>query len=214
MFPDDPRHGTNAGYIAGCRLDCCRAAATRYHKARTLDQARGIPRKVPARGAQRRLQALAALGWTFQDMAARLGCHRQSVHAILSEEHILASRHRAVCALYDQLCMTVPEGGYATRARRHAQRRGWLPPLAWDDIDLDPRPPARGRNTRSHTDVDPILVERLVAGDMPLASLATNAERHLVVATWLASGRSGKELARLTGWKPERYATNPDGAAA
>lgn len=32
MTPDDPRHGTRAGYIAGCRNDCCRDVHLRYQK--------------------------------------------------------------------------------------------------------------------------------------------------------------------------------------
>lgn len=34
--PDDPRHGTRAGYIAGCRDDCCREPHLRYQKLSTL----------------------------------------------------------------------------------------------------------------------------------------------------------------------------------
>lgn len=29
-YPDDPRHGTQAGYGYGCRCDRCRAAQSRY----------------------------------------------------------------------------------------------------------------------------------------------------------------------------------------
>src|SRR5690606_5530104 len=32
MTPDDPRHGTRAGYIAGCRLACCGDPHYRYQK--------------------------------------------------------------------------------------------------------------------------------------------------------------------------------------
>ncbi len=27
---DDHRHGSHAGYVAGCRQECCRAGARRY----------------------------------------------------------------------------------------------------------------------------------------------------------------------------------------
>lgn len=39
--------------------------------------------------------------------------------------------------LYDELSMVRPEGTYAGITRRQAARRGWLPPLAWDDDLLD-----------------------------------------------------------------------------
>jgi hypothetical protein len=37
--------------------------------------------------------------------------------------------------IYDQLSMQIPEGRYVARTRNHAERMGWPPPLAWDDID-------------------------------------------------------------------------------
>lgn len=36
MTPDDPRHGKNSGYVAGCREGCCRVARTRAAKRRAL----------------------------------------------------------------------------------------------------------------------------------------------------------------------------------
>ena len=45
--------------------------------------------------------------------------------------------------LYDAFSMRVPtpatgyQRGSVLKARRHAARQGWPPPLAWDDEDLD-----------------------------------------------------------------------------
>lgn len=214
MAPDDRRHGTNAGYIAGCRHECCRAAAARYHRGRAYDQLRGIPRKVPALGAQRRLQALVALGWSFGDIARRLGCARQNVHAILSETFIHARRHNAITAVYDALSMTVPEGPYATRSRRYAARHGWAPPFAWEGVDIDDptAEPLTGPDPEPTDEIDWVVVERILDQDPTPARAATPAERVAVVAAWTAAGRSLKQLARLTGWKVERYYAPRDAA--
>jgi len=41
MTPEDPRHGTPAGYVAGCHDDCCQTARRKQRKARELHQHRG-----------------------------------------------------------------------------------------------------------------------------------------------------------------------------
>jgi hypothetical protein len=44
---DDPRHGTNRGYGAGCRLYCCVDAHTIYSTQKKIERvARGIPERV------------------------------------------------------------------------------------------------------------------------------------------------------------------------
>lgn len=57
---------------------------------------------------------------------------------------------------------------------------------------------------------DPVVVDRLLAGDMSLARTATTAERRDVVAAW---PRSLAELERLTGWRTDRYVEREEGAA-
>lgn len=44
---DDPRHGHERGYAAGCRQECCRRAHTLYTRAKKAERiARGIPEQV------------------------------------------------------------------------------------------------------------------------------------------------------------------------
>lgn len=44
MLPDtDPRHGTPAGYVAGCRNECCRAPRRRQAKRRAVRVREGVP---------------------------------------------------------------------------------------------------------------------------------------------------------------------------
>lgn len=92
---------------------------------------------VPGTGTARRLQALCALGWPSGLLADRLGL--ASAHGHVAEltrgEHdrVQASTARRVESLYDQLSMTV---GPSQRVRDESQRKGWAPPMAWDDTCL------------------------------------------------------------------------------
>jgi len=75
MSPDDPRHGHSRGYWAHRRdgeeaCERCKRAAARYQATR---EHYGTPRRVSALGAQRRIQALVALGWTVEIIAAEVG---------------------------------------------------------------------------------------------------------------------------------------------
>ncbi|MFW5415061.1 hypothetical protein J0910_00505 [Nocardiopsis sp. CNT-189] len=95
---------------------------------------------LPAIGATRRLQALAALGWTIQDAAAHTGLASSTIAEIRrgGHRHVQAPTHRAIVAAYDQLSMRRPlatPGAAVTRGK--AARRNWAPPLAWDDDSID-----------------------------------------------------------------------------
>jgi hypothetical protein len=47
MREDDPRHGSENGYSAGCRQFCCRLAHTQYNAERKrIRKANGIPEHV------------------------------------------------------------------------------------------------------------------------------------------------------------------------
>lgn len=86
-------------------------------------------------GTTRRLQALVAIGHTQSALARRLDVVETNATALFfGRRQVTAGRARQVAALYDQLSMTP---GESERARRRAERLGWLPPLAWDDDTLD-----------------------------------------------------------------------------
>lgn len=216
MTPDDPRHGTYAGAVAhwgeGHRpCPPCATAETRYRKTRKLRALHSDPATVPARGTVRRWQALQAIGWTGPQIAKASGV---SVHTLRSirytgAERIYAETAAKLADAYDRMAMTVPDGNYAKRARAMAAKAGWAPPLAWDDIDLDEQPNAAPRDTQY--DVDPVVVERILAGELVPSNIA---ERRLVLARWHETGRSNRELADLTGWKLERYTTRDEEDAA
>jgi len=147
MSPDDPRHGTYAGAVAHWSdsercCDACRAAASRYRKGVTWDHVNGRRRTVPPHGAVRRLQALQRLGWSMPAIARVTGIDHRVLYAV-GRRHtaVLRSTHDAIAAAYEQLSMRLPpettrnERISAVRARRRAERLGYPPPLAWDDID-------------------------------------------------------------------------------
>jgi len=95
---------------------------------------------IDATGTRRRVQALYALGWTWDALAAEMGVRKGSVWRLAHGAHctdrgVYRETAAAVVALFERLCMTRPEGWVADRARNVAIRNGWVPPLAWDNID-------------------------------------------------------------------------------
>lgn len=196
LRPDDPRHGSWAGYGAGCRLDCCREAARNYQKRRRYDADNGRPRMVDSRGTKRRLRALAAIGWDFYSIATEMGEHREWVWQIYRRDTVRVITAKKVEAAYDRLCMTVPTGWVADRARRSAVAKGWVGPLAWDDIDNDDAP--NNPEADPEQGVDEVKVLRVVNG---WAEDCNTAERYAVIERWEGSIA---ELERVTGWHIHR----------
>lgn len=96
---------------------------------------------IDAVGTQRRMQALAALGWSLSEQARRLGRTVANYAQILKRDRVSVRTARDVRALYAELSMMPPvaqwPGNGVIRARNEARRRGWLPPLAWDDDLID-----------------------------------------------------------------------------
>ncbi|GAA0969977.1 hypothetical protein GCM10009555_018090 [Acrocarpospora macrocephala] len=95
---------------------------------------------VDATGTRRRVQALVALGWSLSELARRIGWIPTNMPTLAhpATTTVQAATARLVRDLYNQLSMhPAPVGGSATRARRMAETKGWLPPLAWDDDLID-----------------------------------------------------------------------------
>lgn len=122
--------------------------------------------RVNGRGTRRRLQALAAIGWNHHEIARRLGYPRWKVNKALEGAYVDIRVHDDIAALYDELWDQQPPTH--TRAQRVgrsyaltvARRHGWLPPLAWDDLDTDPAPPTAGQEPL----LDEIAIELALAG--------------------------------------------------
>jgi hypothetical protein len=162
MYADDPRHGTYAGYEAGCKEPCCKAASAEYRRKLAAKHYLTGYQRLDATGTIRRIEALVALGYTWENLDDYLG--RQ--HGTMSRRHhqwvtkgTRVNRPGAaqMAAMYDALSMKVPPDTYGSRrAKTRARRNGWLPPLAWDDDRIDDptyrpsvsavRPPRHRRN--------------------------------------------------------------------
>lgn len=92
--------------------------------------------KVPSVGTRRRLQALVAIGYSRSELCRRLGVQVSNGHRLFLDSHLVvnASTARAVAGLFDELQM---KPGSCTRAVNDARRKGWPPPMAWDEDRID-----------------------------------------------------------------------------
>ena len=145
MSPDDPRHGTTAGWVAhythGVLPACgpCFVANSRYSKALRLEHHRGHRRRVPVIGARRRVHALMRMGWPAMEVSRYLGISQQALWESIAPDRktVGIARHEAIDAVYEALSGTPGPSG---RVAKLAASRGYPPPLAWDDIDTDEKP--------------------------------------------------------------------------
>lgn len=91
---------------------------------------------VPRLGATRRVRALQRIGWNMPQIAHAADVTPRTIRAIVdpAQGTTLVSRatHDAIDQAYRALCMTP---GPDQRTARMGERRGWVPPLAWDDVD-------------------------------------------------------------------------------
>lgn len=130
--PGDQHGSANAYRNHGCRCLDARRANTNYRKRRRA----GVhqPAMVDSVGVVRRRQALAVMGYGLPELAPHFGVSPRAVSNYMSRPRV----HRSTLArwrqVYDLLSMTP---GPNSKARGEALRRGWVPPLAWDDDTID-----------------------------------------------------------------------------
>jgi hypothetical protein len=129
---DDPRHGSDAGYYAGCHEDCCRTA----HAARAWTYRQDTtPRLVTTAAVVRRLEALACQGWSLQALSRRLGKGRGYLRHVIAQQWCHRDTAEKIAALYDELCDVTCTDPTAGRVRALAERAGAVAPHAWLDVD-------------------------------------------------------------------------------
>jgi len=212
---DDCRHGTDAGYAAGCRCDPCTAA---HAKVRNLNRLYPERTLVPILGSRRRVEALACIGWGARTLSRRLGRHDSFLRKALAHDLVHVDTARMIASLYDELSMTPSTDPTAVVVKRVAARRGYVPALAWNDID-DPneaptgweyQPPSRDDLLAEYLDdVSPDTLTAVAAAGWHGAADV----KHQIIGAWDASGRPLAELERITGWKPDRYYKRREQAA-
>lgn len=186
--------------LRGDRRQVQRATAERVAKV-SLQQlySRQPTGHVPRVGAVRRVQALMALGWSHQDLAAAGAANTPGL--LNRPGHLVTvARWREIREVYDRLSMT-PGPSSVTRSR--AASCGYVPPLAWGEEDIDD-PTAKAQGTpdrqgtkRPATDIDPVVVARAVLG--PACPQLTPAERTQVLTAMFAAGASDGEIGTRLG---------------
>lgn len=150
----------------------------------------GKRRVVSSVGTIRRLQALGAAGWTFRDIAPRAGLSSKSLTDIMTRPTAYVANARAIEKVYDELSM---KQGPSKTALGRAKRKGWAPPLAWDEDtidDPDARPDFGDREAAK--EVDMVVVFRLVK-NQPTRS--TKAERMAAVLWMQQHGETYEDMA-------------------
>lgn len=122
--------------------------------------------RVPAVGTSRRVRALRALGWPYDDLAGELDIARSRV-ALLGIGAIDYVSVRTALNVRDRYESLASTPGPSARAAHLARRDGCLPPIWWDDDTIDD--PSARPNTADGTAparmVDEIAVQRAADGD-------------------------------------------------
>lgn len=95
--------------------------------------------RVPAVGTARRIRALVAIGWSLTELAAGIGWTLANLCNLIScrPDGVAVRTAQLVAVLYERLSMTPSVGPLSGRARAMARRKGWVPPLAWNEGAID-----------------------------------------------------------------------------
>jgi hypothetical protein len=89
---------------------------------------------LPAVGLRRRYEALAWMGWPLRETAGRAGRTMVSFYEVMRRGTVTLSYLEGYAAVYDELNS---KEGPSKRLRVIAKTRGFHPPAAWDDRDID-----------------------------------------------------------------------------
>lgn len=147
------RHGTpNAYRNHRCRCTDAAQALTRHKK--LLAAGLVAPGLVNSVGVVRRRQALGVIGYSLADLAPYFGVSAGALHCqVVQGRTVYRTTHVRWCRVYDLLSMTP---GSNDLARVWARKRGWVPPLGWDDDtidDPDAKPNLGNGRARNRTDL-------------------------------------------------------------
>lgn len=206
-------HGTDNAYLQDrCRCGPCSDAhhvkSAYWYRQGILNRHGRPPRTVDGTGTARRIEALAAAGWSMNAVAAHAGISPHFVrHALRAARrgNVTVATARAVAAIYDELSVrALPVTPRANSVRLRAAAKGWAVPMRWDDdaIDHPVGRPAdlsgwRDDQDRAH-EVDPVAVERTLEGDPPTHPL-TPAEKRVATRLLTEAGLSSSEIAACLG---------------
>ena len=181
----DHQHGTRAAYVLDrCRCFPCSTANAQAETHRERQKAYGrYDKYVDAQPVRDHVRALMAQGMGWKRVAAAAGVSGSSMWKLMPPQET----HRDKIA--------------ASRARRYAKARGWLPPLALDDELLD-RPFEGALEVEVGDDIDEVAIQRRMGGDKSV--WLSNVEKRELRRRWYAAGRTGADLERICGMASAR----------
>lgn len=109
------------------------------HKILTAKVAPARNAKVPAEGSRRRVRALMRMGYSQTAIGDRVGVAPGPIARVGAGHPLtVAWVAEAITRAYDELSMIPAPDSRSSRAvRAYAAKRGYLPPLAWDDHLID-----------------------------------------------------------------------------
>lgn len=202
-----PEHGTAAGYAAGCHEACCLRGKKADRIRREQLAAEGHEFQVDGERTRRKVHALGAMGWTARDVAERMDppISQQAISKILMRPIIRATTAERIDRVYEQLEMRIPEDTiYVRRRKSESAALGWLPPLAYDDIDAGivadtELPAAYSRDRFDEFEIDHALQYH------DFTRRLSPLEKAEIVRRWTRDGKSEASLCQLTGWREGRY---------
>lgn len=116
---------------------------------------------VDSTGSKRRIHALVRIGWTYAEISRRCGVNHCTLRKVALRPRVNADTAAKVAQAYRELHLTPGPAGHAVAA---ARRRGFLPPLAWDEDTIDDPSAVPDLGAGVDSEVDEVLVERIVAG--------------------------------------------------
>ncbi|MFG2165542.1 hypothetical protein [Micromonospora chersina] len=159
------KHGTANAYARHrCRCATAREAWRIYNKRRR--EGRNQPNCIDATGSTRRMQALVAIGWSLRGIGRISGYHHRTIQDVAYGRRRRITRQTAawVADLYERLSGTPGGSRYALTV---AKRNGYVPPLAWEGVDIDDpnAKPDLGTNTTDTTLIDEVAVRRALTGE-------------------------------------------------
>lgn len=145
ICPPEHSHGENTVCRAkhGCQCDDCRRTAAEYEFWRYHQHRTGRKLRIDSTGTIRRIRALQALGWSHEAISAQAGFGHGWSAAICRRGMVSPTTAATIVRVYDAMSMRLPPAqtiqqvNAARRARNHAARMGWPPPLALDDDTID-----------------------------------------------------------------------------
>ncbi|MEV5629150.1 hypothetical protein [Micromonospora tulbaghiae] len=193
-------HGTYWAYDKyGCRCLDAAVDASRIRQIRRNGPT-GLIRS--ATGAVRTARGLVAYGCTVKHIANASGLSDRLIAQLLAGKDTIRSiKDRQLRVAAERLIASPPPtGSGATRARLTAQRHGWMPLLAWDNIDDPDEQPITDAEPSDDDAYDPIIVGFAIDGRLTHAQIAGHKPDLIETVRRLAATKDDHEIALHLRW--------------